>query len=117
MGSTEGLWEKLDGEIDSTLARRLRTSDVLDACERVSERILSGDTARYEEALREDGSVDPAPVLAALARNLSRRELTRKLVAELGTEDPMDMSRPVLSEQCYEARWPRWRGCSRATST
>ena len=68
VGSTDGLWERLDGEIDSTLSRRLRTSDVLDACERVSERILSGDTARYEEALREDGSVDPAPVLTALAR-------------------------------------------------
>ena len=106
VGSTDGLWEGLDGEIDSTLTRRLETSDVLDACERISERILSGDTARYEEALREDGSVDSAPVLAALARNLSRRELTRKLVAELGTEDPMDMSRPVLDQQCYEAWRP-----------
>ena len=58
VGSTDGLWEGLDGEIESTLTRRLETSDVLDACERISERILSGDTARYEEALREDGSVD-----------------------------------------------------------
>ena len=104
--STDGLWDSLDSEIDSTLRGRLRTSDVLDACERISQRILSGDTARYEEALREDGSPDPAPVLAALAENLSRRALTRKLVAELGTEAPMDLSRPVLSEQCYEAWRP-----------
>ena len=104
--STDGLWDSLDAEIDSTLAGRLRTSDVLDACERISERILSGDTVRYEEALREDGCPDPAPVLAALAENLSRRALTRKLVAELGTEDPMDLSRPVLTEQCYEAWRP-----------
>ena len=104
--STDSLWDSLDAEIDSTLAGRLRTSDVLDACECISERMLSGDTARYEDALREDGCPDPAPVLAALAENLSRRALTRKLVAELGTEDPMDLSRPVLSEQCYEAWRP-----------
>ena len=104
--STEGLWGSLDEGIDSALSRRLRTSDVIDACERVSRRILSGDTSRYVEALEEDGCIEPAPVLTALAANLSRGALTRKLVAELGTEDPMDLSRPVLSDQCYEAWRP-----------
>ena len=104
--SIEGLWDSIEEEIGSALGRRLRTSDVLDACERVSEKILSGDTGRYESALREDGCLDPRPTLSALAANLSRRALTRKLVAELGTEDPMDLSRPVLTEQCYEAWRP-----------
>ena len=106
VNSIEGLWDSIEEEIGSALGRRLRTSDVLDACERVSEKILSGDTGRYESALREDGCLDPRPTLSALAANLSRRALTRKLVAELGTEDPMDLSRPVLTEQCYEAWRP-----------
>ena len=48
--STDGLWDSLDSEIDSTLRGRLRTSDVLDACERISQRILSGDTARRKNS-------------------------------------------------------------------
>lgn len=104
--SLDGLLEGLDDGIDSALGGRLRTEDVLDACERMSARILSGDVSGYVEALRADGVEDPRPVLSALAHNLSRTELRRKLVAELGTADPMDVRRPVYTEQVYEGWMP-----------
>ncbi len=104
--SLDGLLENLDAEIEETLTEPLRISDVMDACASLSERIRSGDAGSMRDALIRDGSNDPDPILNALADVMSRESLTRKLMAELGTEDPFEISRVDPKRQHYEGWSP-----------
>ena len=104
--SLEGLLENLDAEIEETLAEPLRISDVMDACASLSEKIRSGDAGSMRDALIRDGSNDPDPILNALADVVSRESLTRKLMSELGTEDPFEISRVDPKRQHYEGWSP-----------
>ena len=104
--SLDGLLENLDAEIEETLAEPLRISDVMDACASLSEKIRSGDAGDLREALVRDGSNDPDPILNALADVMSRESLIRKLMSELGTEDPFEISRVDPKRQHYEGWSP-----------
>ncbi len=104
--SLDGLLENLDSEIEETLAEPLRISDVMDACASLSEKIRSGDAGSMREALIRDGSNDPDAILDALADVMSRESITRKLMAELGTEDPFEISRIDPKRQHYEGWSP-----------
>ncbi len=104
--SLDGLLENLDAEIEETLAEPLRISDVMDACTSLSEKIRSGDAGSLREALVRDGSNDPDPILNALADVMSRESLIRKLMSELGTEDPFEISRVDPKRQHYEGWSP-----------
>ena len=100
------LMDGLDGEVEETLGTTLRTSDVLDACEGVSRDILGEGRSRYLDVLSSDGVPAPEAVLDALASNLSRENLSQKLISELGTLDPMEVSRTSDRHQRYEAWKP-----------
>jgi phenylacetate-coenzyme A ligase PaaK-like adenylate-forming protein len=104
--SLDGLLENLDKEIEETLNDPLKTSDVLDACESLSERIISGKAENLRDALVRDGSDDPDSVLSALAQGISREALTRKLIAELGTDEPFEVTRVDMKKQHYEGWAP-----------
>ena len=104
--SLEGFLDNLDAEIEETLAEPLRISDVMDACASLSEKIRSGDAGSMRDALIRDGSNDPDPILNALADVVSRESLTRKLMSELGTEDPFEISRVDPKRQHYEGWSP-----------
>lgn len=96
----------LDDEIDTTLSKVPSTEDVLEACDSVSRRIRSGDTARYLEALERDGYEDPPAILNGIAEAFSREEMLAKLDRELGTRDPHEMVRISMGEQLYESWRP-----------
>lgn len=104
--SLDGLMERLDSEIEETLDRPISVSDVMDACARLSDEIHSGDAEELREALMRDGSEDPDAILGALADGISRDALTRKLIAELGTEDPFEIGRVSMREQHFEGWSP-----------
>lgn len=104
--SIDGLLEGLDREIEETLAEPLKISDVIDACDSLSEKIRSGDAGSMRDALIRDGSNDPDSVLNALADMMSRESVTRKLMSELGTDDPFEITRTDLRKQHYEGWSP-----------
>ncbi len=104
--SLEGLLERLDSEIEATLDSPLDINEVLDSCDSLSRRILAGRTDGLREALIRDGSPDPDSVLQGLAGNLSREAMVRKLISELGTDDPFEMRRVGARNQHYEAWSP-----------
>lgn len=104
--SLDGLLEGLDAEIDETMRGMLRTSDVLEACESLSETIRSGKAEFLTEALLRDGIQDPVPTLTALADALSRESLTLKLMSELGSDEPFEISRVDNGKQHFEGWSP-----------
>ncbi len=104
--SLDGLLENLDAEIEETLAHPLKISDVLNACGSLSDKIRSGDVKTMKDALIHEGSTDPDTILSALADMMSREALTKKLIAELGTDDPFEITRIDLKKQHYEGWSP-----------
>ncbi len=106
VGSLDGLLENLDAEIEETLAHPLKISDVMNACGSLSDKIRSGDAGTMKDALIREGSAGPDAVLYALADMMSRESLTKKLIAELGTDDPFEISRVDLKKQHYEGWSP-----------
>lgn len=106
VGSIQGLLETLDDEIGAALTNPVDIREVIDACAEMSGRIRSGDTARYVAALREDGVEDAEPTLSSLASALDRDAVCTKLRAELGTEDPFEVTRVNCWDQTFEAWKP-----------
>lgn len=104
--SVDCLLEALDAEIEAALTDPVDIREVIDACGAMSARIRSGDTARYVEALRKDGIADAGPALASLAASLDRDAVCAKLRAELGTEDPFEVTRVNCWDQTFEAWKP-----------
>ena len=104
--SLDGLLDKLDDEIEETLDTVLETSEVLDACERLSEEIRNGEAEDLRQALISDGADDPDAILNALAEGISRKSLEAKLMAELGTDDPFAIRRVDVRDQHYEGWSP-----------
>ena len=104
--SLDGLIEGLDAEIGATLDSRPDVGDVLEACDSLSRRIREGQAGHLRDALVKDGSTDPDAVLTALADGISRESLTRKLIAELGTDDPFEIGRITVADQHYEGWSP-----------
>lgn len=107
--TVSGITEKLpglDAEIEETLGIFPVIEDVLTACDAISQEITAGSARYLEEALARDGVTDPAPVLAALAENISRESLETKLRAELGTTRPFEIRRHDPGLQQYETWSP-----------
>lgn len=106
VASIEGLLETLDSEIEMALTNHVDIREVIEACGAMSDRIRSGDTARYVEAMRKDDVDDAGPTLRSLADALDRDALCTKLRAELGTEDPFVPTRINSWDQIFEAWRP-----------
>ncbi|MBQ8180076.1 MAG: aldehyde dehydrogenase family protein [Candidatus Methanomethylophilaceae archaeon] len=104
--SFKGLLPGLDDEIGAALGTVLGTGTVLAACDRLCGDMAEDGRGRYVAALEADGAPDPGAVIDALVGNLSPDRLREKLVAELGTTDPMAVSRTSDRHQRYEAWKP-----------
>ena len=97
---------RLPDEINDTLQESLKTEDVLDACEKLSAVMLEYKDEKMKAALAEDECENPKEFLAELADNISRKSLTTKLCAELGTDRPFEIKRINYRTQNFEAWSP-----------
>lgn len=96
----------LEEEIHAALTQTLQTTDVLQACEQISQDLKSGRLPHFVEALKEDGCENPEAVLAALSKNISKTALEKKLLSELGTLTPFEIRRKDFSSFSFEAWSP-----------
>ncbi len=94
----------LEAEINDTLGEALQTRDVLLACDATSKKLRAGEMPELALALERDGVNDPQAVLSQLAEAISETALRKKLVAELGTEEPFTLSRVDYETEHFE-KW------------
>lgn len=96
----------LGSEISETLNEHLRTEDVIDACQKISDKIAAGDYPHWKEALTEDGNNAPDETINALKGFLCRSSIEKKLKSELGTVTPFEIKRVNFFDQNYETWSP-----------
>ncbi len=96
----------LSDEIAETLNETLNTSDLLDACDLLSQSLRKNEYPELGQALLADGVSNPQEVLINLADFLMRPALEKKLIAELGTTDPFLIHRVDYREEHYETWSP-----------
>ena len=107
--SDSQLYEKIEiieNEIDSALKENLSTEYVISACDEVSKNISNELYPQFIDALIKDGVENPSIVLNALASNISRASLEKKLLYELGTTSPFEIKKSDFTSRNFEAWKP-----------
>lgn len=94
----------LDEVLAVTLPEALSTESVVAACDAMSRRLRAGELPALVAALAADGIPAPEAILRQLADAMSADALRKKLVAELGTDDPFTFRR-VDYESVHFERW------------
>lgn len=102
------LIEEAGPTLAKDLSGKLPTVTLLEACERLAQRLVSGSLPHLKDSLAESGvtKARAAFVLERLAIHFRKRSLYRKLKCELGTTEPFGLRRPQLREMIFESWAP-----------
>ena len=104
------LSERLSDDIRDALAKPFEIRFLLDACERLSQKLYDSENEIYKslEKILQDGfqmeKAERSKELAELALFLSRKDLERKIACELGIVDPFNFTRADHRQPNFE-RW------------